>query len=112
LSNAPHYTYNARIDYVAENGFFANLEVVGSDEYYESNSHDEKRSSFAQFNGAVGYRYNNWNPDDLGARTSSTKNMRSASSSLITAKATNATRAQRILSSSARRSTTAGSPRS
>jgi outer membrane receptor protein involved in Fe transport len=60
LSNAPHYTYNARIDYVAENGFFANLEVVGSDEYYESNSHDEKRSSFAQFNGAVGYRYNNW----------------------------------------------------
>ncbi|CAA6693209.1 MULTISPECIES: TonB-dependent receptor [unclassified Lentimonas] len=60
LANAPHYTFNARIDYVADNGFFANLEVVGSDEYYESNNHNEQRSSFAQFNGAVGYRYNNW----------------------------------------------------
>ena len=60
LANAPTYTYSARIDYVAENGFFANLEVTGSDEYYESNSHNEKRSSFTQFNGAIGYRYNNW----------------------------------------------------
>ena len=62
LANAPHYTYNVRIDYVTENGFFANLELVGSDSYYESNSVDnsEKRSSFAQFNGAIGYRYENW----------------------------------------------------
>lgn len=60
LSNAPNYTYNARLDYVAENGFFANFEVVGRDEYYESNSHNEKRSSFAQFNGALGYRYESW----------------------------------------------------
>ncbi len=64
VSGAPNYTYNARIDYVADNGFFANFEVVGSDEYYESNNQDNRsertRSEFAVFNGAVGYRYDNW----------------------------------------------------
>ena len=62
LANAPHYTYNIRADYVADNGFFANLELAGSASYYESNSIDntEKRSSFAVFNGAIGYRYESW----------------------------------------------------
>ncbi|MGB0259597.1 MAG: TonB-dependent receptor domain-containing protein [Coraliomargarita sp.] len=64
LANAPTYTYNARIEYVANNGFFANFEVVGSDEYYESNnleSRDQRtRSEFAVFNGAIGYRHENW----------------------------------------------------
>ncbi|MGB0416468.1 MAG: TonB-dependent receptor [Coraliomargarita sp.] len=64
LSGAPNYTYNARIDYVANNGFFANLEVVGSDEYLESNNPDNPsartRSSFTVFNGAIGYNYKNW----------------------------------------------------
>jgi len=60
LANAPHYTYNARIDYQSAGGFFANLEVVGSDSYFESNSNDEQRSAFDLFNGAIGYRYQNW----------------------------------------------------
>ncbi|PXA03555.1 hypothetical protein DDZ13_11270 [Coraliomargarita sinensis] len=64
LSSAPSYTYNARIDYVANNGFFANLEVVGSDEFFESNNpgnRDQRaRSEFAVFNGSIGYRYENW----------------------------------------------------
>lgn len=64
LSSAPSYTYNARVDYVADNGFFANFEVVGSDEFYESNNQTDRdqqiRSEFAVFNGAVGYRYDNW----------------------------------------------------
>lgn len=64
LSSAPSYTYNARIDYVANNGFFANLEVTGSDEFYESNNPDNRdqrvRSEFTVFNGAIGYRYENW----------------------------------------------------
>ncbi len=58
LSSAPSYTYNARIDYITDNGFFANLEVVASDEFYESNNpdnHEERiRSDFAVFNGAIG----------------------------------------------------------
>ena len=64
LSSAPSYTYNARIEYVAENGFFANLELTGSDEFYESNNPDNRdqrlRSEFTVFNGAIGYRYENW----------------------------------------------------
>ena len=64
LSSAPSHTYNARIDYVANNGFFANLEVTGSDEFFESNNPDNRnqriRSAFTVFNGALGYRYENW----------------------------------------------------
>lgn len=64
LSSAPSYTYNTRIDYVANNGFFANLELSGSDDFYESNNPDNRdqriRSAFTVFNGALGYRYENW----------------------------------------------------
>jgi len=60
LSNAPSYNYSARIDYAAANGFFANIEVLGRDEYYESNSHNEKRNAFAVVNSSIGYRYENW----------------------------------------------------
>jgi outer membrane receptor protein involved in Fe transport len=64
LSSAPSYTFNARIDYVAQNGFFANLEVVGSDKFFESNNQNNRsqrtRSEFAVFNGSIGYRYKDW----------------------------------------------------
>lgn len=64
LSSAPSYTYNARIDYVAKNGFFVNLGVAGNDEFFESNNPDNRdqriRNAFTVFNGAVGYRYENW----------------------------------------------------
>ena len=60
LSNAPSYNYSARIDYAAANGFFANIEVLGRDEYYESNSHKEKRNAFAVANSSIGYRYEKW----------------------------------------------------
>jgi iron complex outermembrane receptor protein len=64
LSSSPSYTYNARIDYVANNGFFANFEIVGSDEFFESNNptnrQERTRSEFVVFNGAIGYRYQNW----------------------------------------------------
>jgi outer membrane receptor protein involved in Fe transport len=60
LANTPSLTYNARINYEIGNGFFATLEAVGSDEYYESNSHSEKRNAFAVLNGAIGYRHERW----------------------------------------------------
>ncbi|MFT4901781.1 MAG: iron complex outermembrane receptor protein [Lentimonas sp.] len=62
LSNTPHYTYNVRVDYASDCGFFANLEVTGSDSYYESNSatNSEKRSDFTVVNTAIGYNYENW----------------------------------------------------
>jgi iron complex outermembrane receptor protein len=60
LANTPSFTYNAEIDYDIGNGFFATLGATGSDEYYESNSHTEKRNGFAIFNASVGYRQKNW----------------------------------------------------
>jgi len=60
LANAPSFTYNLRLDYEADGGFFANAELAGRDEYYESNSHEQKRNAFALVNLAAGYRYENW----------------------------------------------------
>ncbi len=43
---------------------FANLELSASDDFYESNKVDNRdqriRSAFTVFNGAVGYRYEDW----------------------------------------------------
>jgi outer membrane receptor protein involved in Fe transport len=60
LSNAPDYSYYLRLNYQPEAGFFAHTEITGSDTYYESNGHDEKRSEFVVLNAAIGYRYQNW----------------------------------------------------
>ncbi|MFU8848077.1 MAG: TonB-dependent receptor [Opitutales bacterium] len=60
LSNAPSYTYNIRLDYRPAEGFFGNLELLGSDEYFESNSHAEKRNAYSVLNAALGYQYQNW----------------------------------------------------
>lgn len=60
LANAPSYTYTLRSDLILDNGFFTNLELVGSDSYFESNSHAEKRNAFGVLNGALGYMYKNW----------------------------------------------------
>ena len=60
LANIPTYTYSARLAYNPNTGFFANGEISGSDSYYESNSHDEKRSAFTVVNAALGYRIDNW----------------------------------------------------
>lgn len=62
ISNSPAYTYNFRIDYRPVHGFFAGMEVVGSDDYFESNSlnNREKRDAKTVVNGAVGFRWENW----------------------------------------------------
>ena len=62
LSNAPSYTYNARINYLPVRGFFASAEVVGSDDYFESNSlaNREQRDSRTVVNGSIGYRWEHW----------------------------------------------------
>jgi len=60
LSNTPNYNYSAGLDYRPAHGFFAGLEVLGSDAYFESNSHNEKRNSYAVVNGSIGYRFNAW----------------------------------------------------
>lgn len=60
MSNSPSFNYSARVDYKASNGLFASTEVVGSDEYFESDSHTEKRNTFAVANASLGYRFEAW----------------------------------------------------
>ena len=60
LANAPGYNYSARVDYAPRQGVFASAEVVGSDDYFESNSHSEKRKAYAVVNASVGYRWERW----------------------------------------------------
>lgn len=62
LSNTPSYTYNARVDYKGDNGIFSNLEIVGRDSYFESNSsgNTQQRDPFTVVNATFGYQYENW----------------------------------------------------
>lgn len=64
VSNAPAFTYSARLDYDADNGIFASAEVVGSDQYYESddpvNRSKSQRGAYTVVNASIGYRYENW----------------------------------------------------
>ncbi len=40
--------------------FFANIEITGSDAYFEENTIEEKRNAYNVVNASVGYRYDNW----------------------------------------------------
>lgn len=64
IANSPSYTFNAQLSYRADNGFFATIEARGSDEYFESNTKENRdqriRESFVTVNGSVGYQYENW----------------------------------------------------
>jgi outer membrane receptor protein involved in Fe transport len=60
LSNAPNYTYSASLNYSPAQGIFASAEIVGSDDYFESNSHSENRDAYTVLNAAIGYRIDNW----------------------------------------------------
>ncbi len=60
LANVPSYTYTVRLNYRPHKGLFAGSELVGSDDYFESNSHREKRDAYILFNCSVGYRWERW----------------------------------------------------
>ena len=60
MANAPSYTYTVRLNYRPHGGLFAGTELVGSDDYFESNSHGEKRDAYVVFNSSVGYRWEQW----------------------------------------------------
>jgi len=60
LSNSPKYTYAVRLDYDSLDDFFANIEITGSDAYFEENTHEEKRNAYNVVNASFGYQYENW----------------------------------------------------
>ena len=62
ISNSPSYTYSLRLNYRPVTGFFAGTEIISSDDYFESNSlnNRQKRDSKTVVNGSIGYRWDQW----------------------------------------------------
>ncbi|MBC8009762.1 MAG: TonB-dependent receptor [Burkholderiales bacterium] len=61
LAATPAYGYTVRLRYrEPRDGWFGNVELVGRDEYYESESSDETRSAFQVVNASLGYAWREW----------------------------------------------------
>jgi outer membrane receptor protein involved in Fe transport len=60
LAATPSYGYTIGVRYRAPRGWFGNLELVGRDEYFESDGNDEKRDAYAVVNGSLGYAWREW----------------------------------------------------
>ncbi len=60
LAATPAYGYTVGLRYRAPRGWFGNVELVGRDEYYESEGSDETRSAYAVVNSALGYAWTKW----------------------------------------------------
>ena len=46
--------------YTPVNGFYSNISINGSDDYYEENGHDLKREAYAVVNATIGYAKDHW----------------------------------------------------
>lgn len=60
LSNSPSYKYSSLLKYSSTNGFYSNISINGSDEYYEENGHHLKREAYSVVNASIGYAKNQW----------------------------------------------------
>ena len=60
LANAPKYKYSFLLKYNPGNGFYSNISINGSDDYYEENGHDLKREAYAVVNATIGYVKDHW----------------------------------------------------
>lgn len=60
LAHAPKYTYSLGATYRGDNGFVANVNWSGKDEFYFSDSHDQKSSNANLLNAKLGYEVDDW----------------------------------------------------
>lgn len=60
MAHAPKYTFNVGATYQADNGFYATVELMGKDQFYYSDSHNEQSHSYALTNLSTGYQAQNW----------------------------------------------------
>ncbi len=60
LAATPAYGYTLGLRRRAPHGWFGNVELVARDDYYESESNDEKRSAFEVVNASLGYAWRDW----------------------------------------------------
>jgi Outer membrane receptor proteins, mostly Fe transport len=60
-NSTPGYGFSATLAYRAgARGLFGEVGIHGRDDYYESESHDERRRSFEIVNASLGYRWERW----------------------------------------------------
>lgn len=60
LANTPHYGYTLGTHYGAAAGFFANAELVGRAQQFDSNNQNEARRAFRIVNASLGYAWREW----------------------------------------------------
>lgn len=60
LANTPRYGYTLGARYQGASGFFANAELVGRAEQFDSNNQNEARRAFRVVNASVGYAWRQW----------------------------------------------------
>ena len=59
-AHAPNYQFHIALQYQNPNGFFARAEFNAVDEFYFSNSHNEKSDPYQVVNARIGYEKKNW----------------------------------------------------
>ena len=59
-AHAPNYQFHLGLQYQNPKGFFARAEFNAVDEFYFSNSHNEKSDPYQVVNARVGYQQQNW----------------------------------------------------
>ena len=59
-AHAPNYQIHLGMQYQNSNGFFAGVEFNTVDDFFYSNSHNEKSNSYQLVNARIGYEKNNW----------------------------------------------------
>jgi iron complex outermembrane receptor protein len=55
LPYAPHYTYNAGIQYRTSNGFFGRADLFGTDRFYGDSANASKQDAYQTVNLRIGY---------------------------------------------------------
>ncbi|NQZ22453.1 MAG: TonB-dependent receptor [Colwellia sp.] len=60
LAHAPSYTFSIGSTYLSDNGVIFNINWSGKDEFYFSDSHDEKAANSNLLNAKIGYELNDW----------------------------------------------------
>ena len=59
-AHAPGYQFSVGADFTFGEGYFARVDVDGRDEFYFSDSHNEKSEPYTLLNASVGYRGGDW----------------------------------------------------
>ena len=59
-AHAPNYQFHLGLQYQHPNGFFARAEVNAVDEFFFSNSHNQKSDPYQVVNTRIGYQRQNW----------------------------------------------------